>query len=110
MLGRSKAVLGDAPAPSRPTARRAASPPTTRAPSAGLAEALTTAQGGMVTPEAKTLFEKLQAEVETGEDPRPGYYLGLGRLPGRRRPEAALDLWREAAGQDARRRALAAAA
>ncbi len=93
MLARSKAALDDAPAAVAAYRKAAALAPDDPRAEAGLAETLTIAQGGVVPPEAKALFEKIQAKG-TGEDPRPGYYLGLAAAQAGDGPKA-LDLWRD---------------
>src|SRR4051794_39253045 len=92
MLARSKAALDDAPAAVAAYRKAAALAPDDPRAVAGLAETLTIAQGGVVPPEARALFEKLQAKG-TGEDPRPGYYLGLAAAQAGDGTKA-LDLWR----------------
>lgn len=74
MLGRSKGVLGR-PQESVEAYRKAAAvaPEDPRALGA-LAEALVTAAQGVVTPEAKGLFERVTAQDP--QDPRPDFYLG----------------------------------
>jgi cytochrome c-type biogenesis protein CcmH len=91
MLGRSKGVLGDAPASVTAYRRSLALRPEDPRAMVGLAEALTLAAGGVVTPEAQALFERV-ASLASGE-PRAGYYLGVaasqaGDL------HAAIERWR----------------
>lgn len=95
MLGRSKGVLGDAPGAVAALRRAQELAPEDPRVLVDLGEALVSASGGMVTPEASGLFERHRGKVgvAAGDDPRPGYYLGLAAAQaGDNR--AAVDLWR----------------
>jgi len=90
MLGRSRLVLGDAPAAAEAlrTARRLA--PERPAIAVALGEALIAAAGGVVTPEAVAQLDGLKA----GDDPRPAFYLALADLQAGD-PHKAIAGWRE---------------
>jgi cytochrome c-type biogenesis protein CcmH len=101
MLARSRAVLGDMPAAARAYREALARAPADPRALGGLGEALTAAAGGVVTPEARSLFERLEA---TGTlDPRAAYYQGLAELQAGD-AHAAIARWRDllaASPQDA---------
>lgn len=54
------------------------------------AEAMTTAQGGMVSPKAKLIFEQLRQE--NPDDPRNHYYVGIAEVQAGQ-GQAAIDTW-----------------
>jgi cytochrome c-type biogenesis protein CcmH len=96
MLGRSRAVLGDTSGSVEAFRRAQGLAADDPGAVGGLAEALTAAAGGTVTPEARTLFVKL-TEVEP-RDPRAGFYLGWAEFQaGEHR--AALDRWLKLLGE-----------
>ncbi|MEK0084961.1 c-type cytochrome biogenesis protein CcmI [Benzoatithermus flavus] len=74
MLGRSKGVLGRPQEAVEAYRRAVALKPDDPRAQGGLAEALVTAAQGIVTPEAKGLFQRV-AERDPA-DPRPDFYLG----------------------------------
>jgi cytochrome c-type biogenesis protein CcmH len=92
MLGRSRAVLGDAQGSTDAFRRALSLGPDDARGVGGLAEALTAMAGGTVTPEAKGLFVKL-AEIEP-RDPRAAFYLGWADFQAGQ-PQPALDRWRQ---------------
>lgn len=75
MLGRSKGVLGEPFAAAEAYRHALRLKPDDARAIGGLAESLVVLAGGIVTPEAKGLLERL-AELDPA-DPRGGYYLGL---------------------------------
>lgn len=91
MLGRSRAVLGQAPGAVEAYRRAKALAPADPRAMAALGESLVDAAGGVVTPEARGLFAQL--ETQAPEDPRSGFYLGWAEAQaGDYR--AALERWR----------------
>jgi cytochrome c-type biogenesis protein CcmH len=74
MLGRSKAVLGRPQEAVQAYRKALELGPDDAQVEGALAEALVTAAQGVVTPEAKSLFERVAGKV--AEDPRPDFYLG----------------------------------
>ena len=92
MLGRSRAVLGDAQGSTDAFRRALSIGPDDARGVGGLAEALTAMAGGTVTPEAKGLFVKL-AQIEP-RDPRAAFYLGWADFQAGQ-PQPALDRWRQ---------------
>lgn len=74
MLARSRAVLGNAPGSAEAYRRALGLAADDPRAVGGLGEALTAAAEGIVTPEAKGLFQRL-ATIEP-RDPRAAYYLG----------------------------------
>lgn len=74
MLARSRGVLGQAPAAVEANRRALALAPDEPRAIAGLGESLVGAAGGVVTPEARGLFARLEGLAP--EDPRAGFFLG----------------------------------
>jgi cytochrome c-type biogenesis protein CcmH len=73
MLARSRLVLGEPGAAAEALRAARARAPDRPDIAVALAEALTAAAAGVVTPEARGLLAGLESE----DDPRPGFYLGL---------------------------------
>ena len=96
MLGRSRAVLGDAQGAVDAFRRAQGLAATDPRGVGGLAEALTAMAGGVVTPEAKSLFVRL-AEFEPG-DPRAGFYLGWADFQAGDH-HGAIERWRQLLAQ-----------
>lgn len=91
MLGRSKAVLGDAPAAAGAYRRARQLAPDDPRSLAPLGEMLVMSAGGIVTPEAKELFTAVLERQP--DDPRAAFYMGWADAQaGDQR--AALDRWR----------------
>lgn len=76
MLGRSRLVLGDAPAAAEALRNARKLSPDRSDVAVALGEALIAAAGGVVTPEARAQLEGIVA----GDDPRPAFYLALADL------------------------------
>ena len=92
MLGRSRLVLGDAVgAVAALRQAQTLAPEDPRLP-ANLGEALTAAAGGIVTPEARTLFERAAGAAPL--EPRAGYYLGLAEAQAGN-AQGAATVWRQ---------------
>ena len=92
MLGRSRSALGDEPAAVEAYRKAQGLAPENPAMLIGLGQSLVGTAGGVVTPEAKGLFERAQKAGVA--DPRAGFYLGLAAAQagdGHR----ALDTWRQ---------------
>ena len=106
MLGRSRGVLGNAPGAVEAYRRAQALAADDPRAIGGLGESLTDVAGGMVTPEAEALFDRL-GEVEPG-DPRAGFYLGWADSQAGDH-NAALERWRRLLAATPGRRALAPA-
>jgi cytochrome c-type biogenesis protein CcmH len=92
MLGRSKSVLGDEPAAVAAYRKAQVLAPDHPAVLTGLGQSLSAVAGGVVTPEAQTLFERAQSAGT--DDPRAGFYLGLAAAQAGDN-HRALDLWRQ---------------
>ncbi|MGD9508034.1 MAG: c-type cytochrome biogenesis protein CcmI [Geminicoccaceae bacterium] len=90
MLGRSRAVMGNLPGAVEAFRRAHALAPDDPAAIGGLAEAMTTAGGGVMPVEAKGLFERL-AQLQP-DDPRPDFYLAWADLQAGE-ARRALDRW-----------------
>lgn len=91
MLGRSKAVLGEQPGAVAAYRKAQGLAPEDPRVLAGLGESLVANAGGVVTPEAKQLFGRLQ-ELEPAE-PRAPFYLGWAEAQAGDY-QAALERWR----------------
>jgi cytochrome c-type biogenesis protein CcmH len=92
MLGRSRSALGDEPAAVEAYRKAQGLGPENPAMLIGLGQSLVGTAGGVVTPEARSLFERAQKAGVA--DPRAGFYLGLAAAQagdGHR----ALDTWRQ---------------
>lgn len=92
MLGRSRSVLGDEPGAVEAYRKAQALAPDNPAMLGGLGQSLVAAAGGVVTPEARALFERLE-EAGTG-DPRAGFYLGLAAAQAGDN-HRAIETWRQ---------------
>jgi cytochrome c-type biogenesis protein CcmH len=92
MLGRSRGVLGRPQGAVEAYRRALALKPDDPRALGGLAESLVTAAQGVVTPEAKGLFQRVAERAP--DDPRPGFYLGWADAQAGDY-HAALERWRE---------------
>jgi cytochrome c-type biogenesis protein CcmH len=92
MLGRSKSVLGEPFAAAEAYRKALKLLPDDPRALGGLAESLIVLAGGIVSPEAKGLLERLAARDPA--DPRGGYYLGLAAAQAGDMP-TAIGRWRQ---------------